>query len=148
MIMVRSIFMNLGDENCWTIHRLWKLRYVPWFIRKNRHLVRRNSSHFSGNGHDRERELKSLLSAICDFLTPLLPVANGHMVNFFSQGYWTVNVPLTLRNDLNSVAESSSLLDLYFSMDALSGIDGRALGNEKRACRTRTFPCSVGLVDF
>ena len=75
--------------------------------------------------------LKSCLDAVCGVLSPLLPLANQHMVNFFSQSqHWLDGVPASLHDDLQRIAarddddnEEKDLLELYFSLDSLNGED-------------------------
>ena len=67
-------------------------------------------------------ETKRLLNDICDYLVPLLPLANSHTVNFFSHDHWRTKIPANLKADLAKIADDSdapTLMDLYFSLQTL-----------------------------
>lgn len=49
------------------------------------------------------QNIKNCLKSITEYLTPLLPLANAHMVEFFTEDHWNNLVPKHMRSDLDKL---------------------------------------------
>lgn len=54
-------------------------------------------------------KIRNHIDCITKYLTPLLPIANCHMVEFLTQNHWDKLLPVPLRDTLNGLQLNEAL---------------------------------------
>lgn len=58
--------------------------------------------------------LQKHLRATLDFLTPFLPMANGHMVTYLTECLWDKHVPADIRQEIQTESNVNEAMEVYW----------------------------------
>lgn len=59
--------------------------------------------------------LQKHLRDTLDFLTPFMPMANGHMVTYLTANLWEKYIPLEIREEIRSESDVRKALETYWT---------------------------------
>ncbi|XP_026752610.2 LOW QUALITY PROTEIN: probable methyltransferase-like protein 25 [Galleria mellonella] len=74
-------------------------------------------------------KLRLHLDSITTFLNPLLPLANCHMVEFFTQNHWDLLIPTGLRDSMSSWDFKTTVEKFWNIAEDMNNKDNTKLGN-------------------
>lgn len=66
-------------------------------------------------------KLQQQIDSVINYLSQYLPLANCHMVEFFTHNYWDVLLPQTLKDYLESIEFENSVDQFWRSRELLMG---------------------------